>query len=77
MRCSDVNGVSVWKAVHLQDGRVGAALAGLAVANHPFNGERFIVEGKAALLWAGTTQTYKQTSVSDQLRLEQSTPRIT
>lgn len=53
--------------MHLQDGRVGAALAGLDVANHPFFGDWVIVETKAALLWAGTTQTYKQTSVSEQL----------
>lgn len=78
MKCSDVSDVFVWKTVHLQDGRVGAPLAGLDVAYHSFFRDWVVVETKAALLRASATHTCKQTAVSEQLGiLKENTHRLT
>lgn len=47
---------------HSQDGWVGAALAGLGVAQHLVSGHFPFVEGEAAFLWAGPAQTCKHTT---------------
>lgn len=52
---------------YLQDGRVGATLAGPDVAGHSFFRHRAVIETKAAFPGASTTHTYKQTCVSEQL----------
>ena len=47
--------------LYLQDGRVGAALAGPDVADHSASGNLSLIELKAASPRASTTQTYTQT----------------
>lgn len=53
------------KAVYLQDGRVGAPLAGLDVASHSVSWHLALIETKAAFLWARTTHTYQQTHTQE------------
>lgn len=54
----------VCEVVYLQDGGLGAALAGLDVADHSSFRHFLVIEAEAALFWASTAHTCKQTGTS-------------